>query len=235
MRCSHGRVPESVRLINGKEPQLLDILEISLDDTGNNFGFECENLSVLKRDWSLTGKALPYELNKFCSDTQYILHNSIRTVKPSYLQNLRQEKRQTLQLIKSSEFSVTKVGDKWKGNMTLLNGQSLSNLPITDPFLVGQLDREYTPPDICFITVSLSMPWSPDEQEEEKPCWKLIAGVIPDLFPQIDQEMTRVGWTVEQGRNFIEIRFGSGKISRRLLTFEELQQFLNHLKSLPNP
>ena len=44
--------------------------------------------------------------------------------------------------------------------------------------------------------------------------------------------MTRVGWSVEQGRNFIEIRFGSGKISRRQLTLEELQQFLEHLKRL---
>lgn len=230
-----GRVPESVRLINGKEPQLLDILEIPLADTGNNFGFECENLSVLQGNWRLTGIALPYDLNQFCSETQYILHNSIRTVKPSYLQNLPEENRQTLQLIKSSKFSVTRVGDKWKGSITISNGQSLNNLTITDPFLVGQLDTGYQPPDFCFITVSLSMPWSPDDQEEEKPCWKLIAGMIPDLFPQIDQEMKRVGWSVEEGRNFIEIRFGSGKISRRLLTLEELQQFLNHLKSLPHP
>lgn len=78
------------------------------------------------------------------------------------------------------------------------------------------------------------MPWSSDAQEEEKPYWKLIAGCIPDLFPQIDAEMKRVGWSVEQGRNFIEIRFGSGKISRRQLTLEELQQFLDHLKKLPN-
>ncbi|MCE2974858.1 MAG: dual OB domain-containing protein [Pseudanabaena sp.] len=230
-----GKVPESVRLINGKEPQLLDILEIPLADTGNNFGFESENLSVLRGDWRLAGKALPYDLNNFCPETQYILHNSIRTVKPSYLQNLPEENRQTLQLIKSSEFSVTKVGDKWKGNITIANGQSLKNLTITDPFLFSQLDKGYTPPNTCFITVSLSMPWSPDDQEEEKPCWKLIAGCIPDLFPQIDQEMARVGWSIEQGRNFIEIRFGSGKISRRQLTFEELQQFLDHLKSLPNP
>ena len=231
-----GRVPESVRLINGKEPQLLDILEIPLADIGNNFGFESENLSVLQGNWRLIGRALPYELNKFCLETQYILHNSIRKVRPSYLQSLPQENRQTLQLIKSSKFSVTRVGDKWKGNITISNGQSLNNLTITDPFLVAQLDTGYKPPDICFITVSLSMPWSPpDDQEEEKPCWKLIAGFIPDLFPQIDQEMTRVGWSIEQGRNFIEIRFGSGKISRRQLTFEGLQQFLYHLKSLPNP
>ncbi len=231
-----GKVPESIRLINGREPQLLDILEIPLADTGNNFGFESENFSVLQGTWHLVGRALPYELNKYCPETQYILHNSIRTIKPSYLQRLPQENRQTLQLIKSSKFSVTRVRDKWKGNITIPSGESLNNLTITDPFLVDQLDNGQQPPDICFITVSLSMPWSPpDDQEEEKPCWKLIAGCIPDLFPQIDQEMKRIGWSVEQGRNFLEIRFGSGKISRRQLTLEELQQFLDHLESLPTP
>lgn len=229
-----GKVPESVRLINGREPRLLDILEIPLADTGNNFGFESENLSVLREDWRLNGRYLPYKLNKFCSETQYILHNSIRAVRPSYLQSLPQENRQTLQLVRSSRFSVTRVGDKWKGNITISNSQSLNNLTITDPFLVAQLDTGYKPPETCFITVSLSMPWSPDDQEEEKPCWKLIAGVIPDLFPEIDKEMKRLQWSINQGRNFIDDRFGKNKKgTRRNLNLDELQQFLEYLKSLP--
>ncbi|WP_255532405.1 hypothetical protein [Microcoleus sp. LEGE 07076] len=28
------------------------------------------------------------------------------------------------------------------------------------------------------VTVSLSMPWLPDDWEGDDPCWKLIAGVI---------------------------------------------------------
>jgi hypothetical protein len=229
-----GRVPTSVCRVDGREPELLDILEIPLADTGNNFGFESENVSVLQGTWHLVGRFLPYELGKFCSNYQHILHNSGKTVTPSYLKSLPHEKRQTIQLIKSSEFSVTKVGNAWKGNIITANGHSLASLTITDPFLISKLDEGYQPPDTCFITVSLSMPWSPDNWEGETPCWKLIAGVIPDLFTQIEEQITRLGWSVEQGRNFVEERFGSGKRSRRQLTLEELQQFLKHLKSLPN-
>jgi hypothetical protein len=140
-----GRVPESVRLINGREPQLLDILEIPLADTGNNFGFESENLSVLHGDWRLVRKALPSELLKFCSKSQHILHNSGKKVAKSYLQSLPQEQRQTLQLTKSTKFSVAKTDNKWKGNIDISNGQSLDNLTITDPFLVSKLDDEVCP------------------------------------------------------------------------------------------
>jgi hypothetical protein len=228
-------VPESVRLVNGREPQLLDILEIPLADTGNNFGFESENLSVLHGDWRLVRKALPSELLKFCSKSQHILHNSGKRVAKSYLQSLPHEQRQTLQLTKSTKFSVAKTDNKWKGNIDISNGQSLDNLTITDPFLVSKLDEGYQPPNTCFITVSLSMPWTPENwQGEEEPCWKLIAGVIPDFFPQIGVEMKRVGWSIEQGRNFIEDRFGENKEGTlKNLTVEELQQFLEYLQSLP--
>ena len=232
-----GKIPESVRLINGKEPQLLDILEIPLSDTGNNFGFESENLSVLQGKWHLVGRSLPFELLKFCSESQYILHNSGKRVAKSYLQSLPLEQRQTLQLIKSTKFSVAKIDNKWKGNIGISNGQSLDNLTITDPFLVSKLDKGkgYQPPNTCFITVSLSMPWTPDKwKDEEEPCWKLIAGLIPDLFTQIGIEMKRVGWSIELGRNFIEDRFGEDKKGTlKNLTIEELQQFLEYLESLP--
>ena len=136
-------------------------------------------------------------------------------------------------MIKSSDFSVAKIGNTWKGSIRLSNDQLLGNLTITDPFLVHKLDEGYKPPHICFVTVSLSMPWSPDDQEGEKPCWKLIAGVIPDLFPEIDKEMQRLQWSINQGRNFIEDRFGKDKKgTRRNLTLDELQQFLEYLQSL---
>jgi len=37
----------------------------------------------------------------------------------------------------------------------------------------------YQPQQNCFVTVSLSLPYSPSANwEGEAPCWKLIAGVI---------------------------------------------------------
>jgi len=227
-----GRVPSSTRLINSTEPKLLDILEIPLAETGNNFGFESENLSILSGNWKLIGKALPYDIIKFCSESQYILHNSEKFVNPSYLKRLPFEQRQTLQLVKSSEFIITRAGNTWKGSIQLSNGQSLQNLTITDPFLVHKLDVGYEPPNQCFIVISLSMPWAYEDWEGEEPCWKLIAGVIPDLFCQTDVEIQRVGWRVPQGRDYLARNFD--KKSRRQLTFEELQHFLEYLQSLPS-
>jgi hypothetical protein len=53
-----GRVPASIRIVEGKEPNLLDILEIPLDDNGNDFGFECENLTILPGEWRLQGERI---------------------------------------------------------------------------------------------------------------------------------------------------------------------------------
>lgn len=99
------------------------------------------------------------------------------------------------------------------------------------------------------VTVSLGMPWTPDNWEGEAPCWKLIAGVIEipksanqqnavdlvdrsDLIAQTDREMQRIGWNVDQGRKYLQQNFN--KRSRQLLTLTELAQFLSYLQSLSN-
>ncbi|MGB5899393.1 MAG: hypothetical protein WBG66_14450 [Geitlerinemataceae cyanobacterium] len=43
--------------------------------------------------------------------------------------------------------------------------------------------------------------------------------------------MQRVAWSIDRGRNYLMQNFQ--KRSRRQLTSEELQQFLQHLRSLP--
>jgi len=48
---------------------------------------------------------------------------------------------------------------------------------------------------------------------------------------QIDREMNRLGWTQTQGREYLLGHYG--KRSRGYLTDEELQEFLDHLQSLP--
>jgi hypothetical protein len=37
--------------------------------------------------------------------------------------------------------------------------------------------------------VSLSMPWRPDDWEEDDPCWKLIAGVVELPEDVVDDEI----------------------------------------------
>ncbi len=174
-----GRIPKYIRLIEGREPELLDVLEIPLSDTGNDFGFECENLSVLDGDWKCVDRVQPTNLFRYCGNFQKILHNSIKYVNPSDLQALPFHKRRTLQLVRAVSFSAQNRGNNnWRGTLQTANGQYLKDAKITDPIFVEKLNAGYQPKNNCLVTVSLSIPWAPPDWEGEVPCWKLIAGVI---------------------------------------------------------
>ncbi len=51
---------------------------------------------------------------------------------------------------------------------------------------------------------------------------------LSDVIAQTDVEMKRVGWTPNQGRDYLVKTFG--KRSRQLLEPHELMQFLRHLQ-----
>jgi hypothetical protein len=173
-----GRIPKEMRLIGGTEPALLEVLEIPLAKTGPDFGFECENLSVLPGTWRRVGKVPPGFLNKYCSNEEYILHNDQRYVTVSYLQSLPISQRRTLQLVKAVELSVRTVGQaKWEGSLVTATGQRLTAM-ITDPVFIRRLELGYRPQNPYLVTVSLSMPWRPADWEGNDPCWKLIAAVV---------------------------------------------------------
>lgn len=247
-----GRVPKEIRLVEGREPELLDILEIPLADTGEDFGFESENLTILSGKWQLLGKATPADIFQYCGNYPDILHNRNRYVNVSYLKFLPFEQRYTLQLVHVVQFSVKSIGitqgsKQWKGTLETTYGQTLKDANITDPAFVEKLEAGYQLKSNYLITVSLGMPWAPPNWEGEAPSWKLIAGVmeIPpstnqkntvdvidrsDLIAQTDREMQRLGWDVEQGRNYLLQNFN--KRSRQQLTLAELTQFLTYLKSL---
>lgn len=178
-----GRIPKEMRLIGGTEPALLDILEIPLAKTGPDFGFECENLSVLPGKWERVGKVPPAYLNKYCSNEEYILHNEQRYVTVSYLQSLPMPQRLSLQLVKAVKLSVRTVSQrfesssKWEGSLVTTTGQQIT-ATITDPVFIRRLELGYRPQNPCLVTLSLSMPWRPSDWEGDDPCWKLIAAVV---------------------------------------------------------
>lgn len=54
-----------------------------------------------------------------------------------------------------------------------------------------------------------------------------------DIIARSDVELKRLGWTSEQGRNYLLETYG--KRSRQLLSDEELLEFLRYLESQPTP
>ena len=181
-----GRIPRSICLIDGREPKLLDVIDVPLDNKGEDFGFEPENLNVLPGRWYKIREASPTELIQFISNRykdKYILHNSYKYVTVPYLKSLPFKHRKTIQLVYTQKLQITGSNNSWRGSIfnDCFNKLDLDEAKITDPEFIDKLKSGYIPHQPCLVTVGLSMPWKPSSWEEEAPCWKLIAGVI-ELF-----------------------------------------------------
>lgn len=236
---SDGRIPWFVRIVDGQEPQLLDVLDIPLGDIAPpHWDFERENRTILPGAWRRMGRLQATDLLPYCDRSDSILHNQDRCVTVPYLHALPLRDRQTLQLVYAQELSVQGVFKlsgrrKWQATLITSSRHCLTNVSITDPAFVERLETGYRPQNPCLVTVSLSLPFQPSQEgENDQPCWKLIAGVTElseaDL---ILVEMKRLGWSIEQGRNYLQEAYG--KRSRKQLTSTELTDFLNHLQSQP--
>lgn len=183
-----GRIPRSMRLIQGKEPKLLEIIGIPLAETGNDFGFESENLLVLSGEWKKQGEITAKDVLKYCQRHHYILHNHKKYVGVTELTRKPFHLRHTLQLVHVTEISIEKTPreagtNQYKATLVTIDGKCLNRISITDPLFVQKLDRGEQPNVPCLVTVSLSMPYRPANWEGDDPCWKLLAGVI-ELEPK---------------------------------------------------
>ncbi len=231
-----GRVPEKIRLINGQEPALLDIIEIPLENEGNDFGFESENYWIGEGKWQKVGEAKISDIIGFCGHYSHILHNTSKYVTVPFLRHLAKPERRSLQLVYTRNFTVAGIPrstgtTNWKGSLITTRGQTLEDVSITDPKLTERLDQGDKIEGPCLVTISLSMPHKPPGWEREEPCWKLIAGVIElNKKEQILAEMQRVNWTIEQGRKYLIEHFH--KQSRSQLIPKELEEFLTYLQAL---
>ena len=216
-----GRVERAAMTDDGTLPGLCDIVEIPLDKTGPDFGFESENFSILPGQWRVKGRLEPAQLLGFCAGDRYILHNGDSHVTVEYLKSLPFELRRTLQLVEAFNFEAFSTGasaqggNKWNGSFISLSGERLC-ARITDPALVEKLERGYCPGGHCLVTVGLSMPYTPERWNREgEPCWKLIAGVV---------EMEAGVWPRGVARN---AEGGDGKaFNRSAINEEKLLQTL---------
>lgn len=227
-------------MIDGREPCLLDMLRIPLSSSGPDFGFECENHSLLPGRWQSGAAIIVDEILHFASADPAVLHNDENYVTLEYLQNLPRQQRRTLQLVEVSDLAVFSTGisalggRKWKADFSTPGGAHLTCM-ITDPVFMDKLEAGYRPATRALITVSLSMPYRPaDWQREDTPCWKLIAGVIelttqksatfasvpviesaPNHRPDIDD--AQVSGALVNVFGFCSFRPGQGEIVRAVL------------------
>ncbi len=232
----HGEIEESMWQSLGKEPALLDILEIPLEGKGNDFGFACENLYISKGQWRFMGEAKISDILPYRHRGRRILHNDRKYVTVPFLQKKAFSQRHTLQLVYATKLIITELSSytsnsQWKGTLITPDNQILEGASITDPVLVGKLEKGYLLENPCLVTVSLGLPYKPRGWEGEEPCWKLIAGVIElEEIDLILLEMDRIGWSVEDGKSYLKATYD--KVSRSQLSGEEIREFLAHLKTI---
>ncbi|MEM9213686.1 MAG: hypothetical protein AAGD25_05005 [Cyanobacteria bacterium P01_F01_bin.150] len=238
-RLPDGQVPADIRLIDGDEPALLDILSIPLAYKVDRDRMARENYWIRDGQWQRIDRAQPARVMTFCSCRPQILHTERKYVSEPWLRSQPLQNRRTLELIRTQSFQVTgdvrSTGTRWKGSFTTALGQTIYQVPITDPAFVAQLDQGHRPSAQCLITMSLGLPHRPPSWEGDDPCWKLIAGVIElSVSDLILIEMQRVGWTIAQGRDWLDQKYH--KRSRQQLSAREQTEFLKYLKALqPGP
>ena len=179
-----GCIPKNVRSLNGKEPQILDVMDIPLNKHISQSSYALENRKILPGSWKKIGIVKATQIIKCSNLCAPILHNSDRYVTVPFLKSLPFFERRTIQITYTSKLEITHEVKsdgrrKWKGTLINNFGHKLENASITDPDLVERLKLGDQPQKPCLVTVSLSLPFRPHQDwEGGDPCWKLIAGVI---------------------------------------------------------
>lgn len=176
-----GAITSEMRLIDGREPQLLDILDILLEISGPDEGFQPENRLLRNGPWKRIGRIKPEDLLEYCEKDPLILHNRLDYVPFRYFSTMPRIRWKSLQLVHNKR--VVFRSGTWRGRVrwraSFRYGRLFPRLDlrITDPVILRRLsDGEQLNSD-CILAISLAMPWSPNSATAKR-CYKLIAGVV---------------------------------------------------------
>ena len=175
--CGEGAagVPWEVRQIKGNEPQLMDVVEISLQSKGPNLGYQPENRYLFNGSWTKVGTLKPKQLIKYCEKGGFLLHNTDRRIHVKYLLRLPTNDRKSLCLIKAHvNFSTeANIHGHKRVNASFGYGSHEYCIPVTDYEFERQFPAYETAEGDFILTISLGQPFDRDNY-----CYKFAAGVI---------------------------------------------------------
>lgn len=167
------------RMINGEEPNILDVLEIPMEDHGPDEEYQPENRLLKKGEWQKIGRLQPQDLLDYCEDDRVVLHNDQDYVLPDLLLSKPINERKSLQLIHSSNVKFNRDlydNRKWRAFFQYGRKKYL-DLKLTDVVLSDRLRKNEKISNECILTISLATPWKRDEKTPER-CYKMVAGVV---------------------------------------------------------
>lgn len=167
-------IPWNVRQVNGKEPQLLDILKISLADDGPHRDIQPENRNILPGSWEKVGKTTVNNVLRYCQKTNLILFNTSRRIHIDSLRTVPAQNKHSLFLIRAHVSFFTESSYRGKRvNARFKHGANEYCIPVTDYEYERQFPAHSTAEAECLMTISLGMPY-----EKDNCCYKFVAGII---------------------------------------------------------
>lgn len=171
-------ITPNMRLINGNEPRILDIIDIPLENYGPDNGCQRENRLMLPGRWKKVGQVAARDVLRYCEDDSLVLHNHDNNVAPEFFTQIPKSQWQSLQLVHNS--SVAFVRNPWgKWRVHLRDAARVClDLKVTDPIVLERLRNAESISTDCILTVSLATPWKPKDSDERKLCYKMVAGVV---------------------------------------------------------
>lgn len=175
-----GAVGRNRRNIDGREPLLGEVVEISFIGPGPDRGCQPENRLLNQVPWQHVRHMPVEEILTYCEANDIILHNHDDCVEAGYFETIPLLQWQSLQLIHSENvhfYSTIWDGKRrWRSRLQYGGARTL-DIKLTDPVLVERLSRGEQISHNCILTISLAGPWSPDGIQPMR-CYKLVAGVI---------------------------------------------------------
>ena len=172
-------VDKDIRIINGSEPKILDILEIPLYAHGPAEGCQPENKLLKDGQWKKVGQVRPKDLLKYCEDDSVILHNNFDYVRACCFRMIPSYSWKSLQLVRNKNVVFKQDENnkaKWRAHFINSKGNALS-LRVTDSATCERLKRGENISKDCLLTVSIASGWSPDKRTAKR-CYKFVAGVV---------------------------------------------------------
>jgi len=171
-------ITPSMRLINGNEPRILDIIEIPLEDYGPDNGCQRENRLLLPGRWKKVGQVAAHNVLRYCEDDSIVLHNHDNNVAPEFFSQIPKSQWQSLQLVHNP--NITFMRNPWgKCRAHFRDAAQISlDLKVTDPTVLEKLRNAESISRDCILTVSLATPWKPNDSDQPELCYKMVAGVV---------------------------------------------------------
>lgn len=180
-----GALPREAILVDGREPQLLEVLDVPLAlGAARDFGFQPENHLLADSPWKSEGAVSPFVALQWAVPLEYLLHTSADRVPYSWLKALPPDQRRSLQLVHVWDVSFrlhpTSKGTQQVRALFTYAGdggrRTRYNLVVTDPAVEARIREGDRYRRHCLLTVSLGMPYPPEAREPD--CYKLVAGVV---------------------------------------------------------